>query len=67
RNFRISLENGLFSPVGIGGLIPSLRTVLKSFLPHTAHQFFWCPITISNEWDFYPIFRVNQRSLFHEF
>ncbi|KAJ0427354.1 hypothetical protein HanIR_CPg0916141 (chloroplast) [Helianthus annuus] len=38
RNFRIPLANGLFSPVGIGGLIPSLRTVLESFLPHTARQ-----------------------------
>uniref|UniRef100_A0A7C8YNC9 Uncharacterized protein n=1 Tax=Opuntia streptacantha TaxID=393608 RepID=A0A7C8YNC9_OPUST len=38
RNFRISLLNGLFSPVGIGGSIPFLRTVLESFLPHTAPQ-----------------------------
>ena len=38
RNFRISLSNGLFSSVGIGGSIPSLRTVLESFLPHTAQQ-----------------------------
>lgn len=38
RNFRISLSNGLFSPVGIGKSIPSLRTVLESFLPHTARQ-----------------------------
>ena len=38
RNFRISLSNGLFSPVGIGESIPSLRTVLESFLPHTAQQ-----------------------------
>ena len=38
RNFRIPLLNGLFSPVGIGGLIPSLRTVLESFLAHTARQ-----------------------------
>ncbi|GER57860.1 cysteine proteinases superfamily protein [Striga asiatica] len=30
RNFRISLANGLFSPVGIGRLIPSLRTVLEA-------------------------------------
>ena len=70
RNFRISLANGLFSPVGIGELIPSLRTVLESFLPHTAPQFFWCPVTISTEWDFswiYPIFRVNQRGSLHEF
>jgi hypothetical protein len=44
-NFRIALVNGLFSPVGIGGLIPSLRTVLESFLPHTAHQFFSCPVS----------------------
>ena len=36
RNFRISLSNSLFSPVGIGRSIPSLRTVLESFLPHTA-------------------------------
>lgn len=38
RNFRISLSDGLFSPVGIGGSIPSLRTVLETFLPHTAPQ-----------------------------
>lgn len=38
RHFRISLLNGLFSTVGIGGSIPSLRTVLESFLPHTARQ-----------------------------
>lgn len=38
RKFRISLLNGLFSPVGIGRSIPSLRTVLESFLPHTAQQ-----------------------------
>ena len=46
RNFGIALSNGLFSPVGIGGLIPSLRTVLESFLTHTAQQFIlllWCP------------------------
>ena len=45
RHFRISLLNGLFSTVGIGGSIPSLRTVLESFLPHTARQptlLFWC-------------------------
>ncbi|KAL4199178.1 hypothetical protein AMTRI_Chr03g143590 [Amborella trichopoda] len=35
-DFRISLSNGLFSPVRIGGSIRSLRTVLESFLPHTA-------------------------------
>lgn len=39
-NFIISLANGLFSPIGIGRSIPSLRTVLESFLPHTAHQSF---------------------------
>lgn len=63
-NFRIPLANGLLSPVGMGGLIPFLRTVLESFLPHTAHQFFGCPVPISNEWDLswiYLIFRVNQR------
>lgn len=38
RNFRISLSNGLFSPVGIGRSIPSPRTVLESFLPHTAQR-----------------------------
>ncbi|KAL4188255.1 hypothetical protein AMTRI_Chr09g43180 [Amborella trichopoda] len=37
-DFRISLSNGLFSSVGIGGSILSLRTVLESFLPHTAQQ-----------------------------
>lgn len=45
RHFRISLLNGLFSTVEIGGSIPSLRTVLESFLPHTAQQptlLFWC-------------------------
>lgn len=45
RHFRISLLNGLFSTVGIGGSFPSLRTVLESFLPHTARQptlLFWC-------------------------
>ncbi|KAK7239968.1 hypothetical protein RIF29_43179 [Crotalaria pallida] len=49
RNFRISLSNGLFSAVGIGESIPSLRTVLESFLPHTARQinsFFWCSILL---------------------
>lgn len=57
RNFRIALSNGLFSPVGIGGSIPSLRTVLESFLPHTAQHsilvvshFFYLPYLI--EWDF---------------
>lgn len=38
RYFRISLSNGLFSAVGIGRSIPFLRTVLESFLPHTAQQ-----------------------------
>src|SRR4051812_20923543 len=38
RNFGISLSNGLLSPVGIGLSIPSLRTVLEGFLPHTAPQ-----------------------------
>jgi hypothetical protein len=40
RNFGISLSNGLLSPVGIGlgGSIPSLRTVLEGFLSHTAPQ-----------------------------
>ena len=38
RNFRISLSNGLFSPVRIGGSTPSLRTVRESFPPHTAPQ-----------------------------
>lgn len=38
RNFRIPLSNGLFSPVGIGNEIPFLRTVLESFLSHTAPQ-----------------------------
>ena len=37
-NFKISLANGLFSLVGIGGPIPSLRTVLESFLPHMVQQ-----------------------------
>lgn len=67
RNFRISLANGLFSPVGIGGLIPSLRTVLESFLPHTAHQFFWCPVPISNEWDFDPIFGLTKKVYYMSF
>jgi hypothetical protein len=38
RNFRITLSNGLFSSVGIGKSIPFLRTVLESFLSHTAQQ-----------------------------
>lgn len=66
--------NGLIKPslynFRIGGLIPSLRTILESFLPHTTHQFFGCPVTISNEWDFswiYPIFWANQRGSLHEF
>lgn len=45
RHFRIALLDGLFSTVGIGGSIPSLRTVLESFLPHTARQpilLCWC-------------------------
>lgn len=49
RNCRISLSNGLFPPGGIGRSIPSLRTVLESFLPHTAQpslQFFWYRILI---------------------
>ncbi|KAL4190787.1 hypothetical protein AMTRI_Chr07g77490 [Amborella trichopoda] len=37
-DFRISLSNGMFSSVGISGSITSLRTVLESFLPHTAQQ-----------------------------
>ena len=70
RNFRISLANGLFSPVGIDWLNPSLRPVLESFLTHTAHPFFRRPYSIPKKWDFsliYAIFRVNQRGSFHEF
>ncbi|KAL4202128.1 hypothetical protein AMTRI_Chr02g219530 [Amborella trichopoda] len=37
-DFRISLLNGMFSPVGIGGSIPFLKTIIESFLPHTAQQ-----------------------------
>ncbi|KAL4190771.1 hypothetical protein AMTRI_Chr07g77390 [Amborella trichopoda] len=37
-DFIISLSNGLFSLVGIGGSIPSLRTIIESFLPHMAQQ-----------------------------
>lgn len=56
RNFRISLSNGLFPPVRIGDSIPSSRTVLESFLTHTAQRsilvvsrFFNLPHRI--EWD----------------
>lgn len=75
RNFRISLSNGLFSPVGIGREIPSLRTVLESFLPHTAQQsillvsLFLIPYLI--EWDFSWIylifFELTKRGYVDEF
>ena len=62
RNFRISLPNGPFSSVRIGKQIPSIRTVLESFLPHTAQQSilsFGAPL----------FSRVNQKGLItlHEF
>lgn len=67
RNFRIPLLNGLFSPVGIGicGSIPSLRTVLESFLPHTAPQ--WI-LLVSLNWmrfliDLYNTVQGNQKRL----
>nr|pir hypothetical protein 77 - common tobacco chloroplast [Nicotiana tabacum]prf//1211235AD ORF 77 [Nicotiana tabacum] len=50
-NFRISLLNGLFSPAGIGSSIPSLRTVLENFLPHTAQQ----SILLVSHFDLYHI------------
>lgn len=80
RNFRISLSNGLFSPVGIGESIPSLRTVLESFLSHTAQYsilvvsyFFNLPYL--SEWDLsymYPpplffFLGLTKRNQFHEF
>ena len=40
RDFIISQENGLFSSIGIGGYIPSLKIELESFLPHTTQQSF---------------------------
>lgn len=73
RNFRIALLNGLFSPVGIGGSIPFLRTVLESFLPHTAPQSillvsFFLPIILNqtekrNEISYrsIPLFGVTKR------
>lgn len=67
RNFRIPLSNGLFSTVGIGicESIPSLRTVLESFLPHTAPRLI---LLVSLNWmrfliDLYLTVRKNQKRL----
>ncbi|KAL4203666.1 hypothetical protein AMTRI_Chr01g105060 [Amborella trichopoda] len=46
-DFRISLSNGLFSPVGIGGSIPSLEPYLRvSYLIRLSSQLFWRSILI---------------------